>query len=122
MPLSVVAVFSNPADFQAALGKEVVRSLLVTGQGAFRARLTQIELNHLRLAAGEEELSRIAFVAVPADRVLVLFPIGDRPAPTWGGVQTRAGEIITIGQSQRIHARTDGPCAWGSIRLPSDEL
>ena len=122
MPLSVAWVFSNPEDFQAALGKEVVRSLLVTGQGAFRARLTQIELNHLRFAAGDEELSRIAFVAVPADRVLVLFPIGDRPALTCGGVQTRAGEIITIGQGQRIHARTDGPCRWGSIQLSGDDL
>jgi AraC-like DNA-binding protein len=122
MPLSVASVFSDPEDFQAALGKDGVLSLLVTGQGTFRARLTQIELNQIGLAAGEEELSRVAFVAMPADTLLVSFPLGDRPAPIWGGVQLRAGEIITLGPGQRIHARTDGPCRWGAIRLSGDDL
>jgi len=122
MPLSVASVFSDPEDFQAALGKDGVLSLLVTGQGTFRARLTQIELNQIGLAAGEEELSRVAFVAMPADTLLVSFPLGDRPAPIWGGVQLRAGEIITLGPGQRIHARTDGLCRWGAIRLPADDF
>jgi hypothetical protein len=122
MPTSVASVFSNPEHFQAALSKDGVRSLLVIGQGQFRARLAQIALNQMGLAAGEEEFSRIAFVAVPADTVLVSFPIGDRPAPIWGGAEVRVGEMITLGPSQRIHARTEGPCHWGSIRLPSDDL
>src|SRR5262249_30453697 len=113
MPRSVASVFSNPKDFQAALRKDGVLALVVAGQGPFRARLTQVELNHLRLAAGEEELSRIAFVAVPANTVLVLFPIGDRPAPTCGGMELRVGEMIVLGPNQRMHARTDGPCRWG---------
>ena len=74
MPLSVASVFSNPEDFQATLSKDGVVSLLVTGSGRFRARLTQITLNQIGLAAGEEELSRVAFVAVPADTILVSFP------------------------------------------------
>src|SRR5215471_16663085 len=122
MLLSVASVFSDPKDFQATLSKDGVLSLLVTGSGRFRARLTQIGLNLIGLAAGEEELSRVAFVAVPADTVLVSFPLGDRPAPIWGGVQLRAGEIITLGPGQRIHARTDGPCRWGAIRLSGDDL
>jgi AraC-like DNA-binding protein len=122
MPTSVASVFSNPEHFQAALSKDGVRSLLVTGQGRFRTRLTQVVLNDMRLVAGEEELSRIAFVAVPADTVLVSLPIGGRAAPIWGGVEMHVGEIITLGPGQRMHARTDGPCAWGSIQLPADEL
>src|SRR5215472_3642611 len=122
MPLSTASVFSNPEDFQAALGQDGVVSLLVIGSGRFRARLTQIGLNLIGLAAGEEELSRVAFVAVPADTVLVSFPLGDRPAPIWGGVQLRAGEIITLGPGQRIHTRTDGLCRWGAIRLSGDDL
>src|SRR5262252_2748707 len=60
MPHSVASVFSNPKDFQAALSKYGVFSLLVTGSGRFRARLTQIVLDDMCLAAGEEELSRVA--------------------------------------------------------------
>jgi len=69
MPRSVASVFSNAEDFRAALSKDGFCSLVVTSQGGFRERLTQVALNHMRLAAGEEELSRIAFVAVPADTV-----------------------------------------------------
>ena len=122
MPRSVASVLSNAEDFRAALSMDGFRSLVVTSQGRFRARLTQVALNDMRLAAGEEELSRIAFVAVPTDTVLVSFTIGDRSAPIWGGAEVRAGEIITLGPSQRIHARTDGPSRWGSIELPSDDF
>jgi hypothetical protein len=69
-----------------------VLSLPITGQGQFRARWTQVELNHLRLAAGEEQLSRIAFVAVPAYTVLVSPPIGDRPTLIWAGCACRPTE------------------------------
>jgi AraC-like DNA-binding protein len=122
MPRSVTSVFSNPKDFQAALSKDAILSLVVSGPGRFRARLTQVVLNDMRLAAGEEELPRIAFVAVPSDAVLVWLPVGDRHAAIWGGVQLRAGEMITLGPSQRIHARTDGPYVWGCIQLSADEL
>ena len=68
MPGSVTSVFSEPDDFEAALRKEGALQLLATGRGQFRARLTQITLHGLRLSDGEEQLSRIAHVAMPHDR------------------------------------------------------
>lgn len=59
--------------------------MLVTDGGQFRARLTQLGLVHLRLAAVEEAQARIAFIAVPAGIVLVAFPIDGGPSPVWGG-------------------------------------
>ena len=94
MARSVASVFNSPDDFQAVLSKDGVASLLVIGQGQFWARLTQVALNQMGLAAGEEEFSRIAFVAVPADTVLVSFPIGNRPAPIWAGAEVRVGEMM----------------------------
>jgi AraC-like DNA-binding protein len=119
---SVTSVFSEPADFEAALRQEGVLGLLVTGPGQFRARLTRVMLHRLRLSAAEEQLARIAFVAVPADMILVSLPIEDRPAPIWGGIGMRAGEITTVGPSQCAHVRTDGPSRSGSIWLPAEEL
>jgi hypothetical protein len=116
------SVFGEPDDFQAALSEEGVVRFLVTGRGQFRARLTQIVLHRLSLSAGEEELSRIAFVAVPAGMVLILLPIGERPPPIWGGIGMRMGEIITLGSGQRVHGRTDGPSRWGTIRLPAQDM
>lgn len=117
-----MSVFSEPDDFEAALGEEGCLGLLITGRGLFRARLTQIVLHRLRLSAAEEQLSRIGFIAVPADMVLMWFPIGSAPSPVWGGVGMRAGEIIIVGPGQRLHARTAGPCRWGAIWLPVEEL
>jgi AraC-like DNA-binding protein len=122
MPASVTSVFSEPDDFQAALRADGVLRLLITGHGQFRARLTQVTLQHLRLSAGDEQLSRIAFVAVPADMILVVLPISDRPAPIWDGIAMQGGEVLTFGPGVRIHARTEGPCRWGAIRSPSEYL
>src|SRR5271169_1351912 len=108
MPGSVTSMFSEPADFEAALRAEGGLGLLISGRGEFRARLTQVALHRLRLSAAEEQLARIVLVAVPADMILVSMPMRDRPAPIWGGIGMRAGEITTVGPSQRTHARTDG--------------
>src|SRR5467141_2244137 len=95
--------------------------LLVTGPGAFRARLTQVVLHRLRLSAAEEHLPRVALIAVPADVILVSLTRGRGPAPIWGGITIGAGEIMTLGAGQRLHMRTDGPCRWGVIWLPTGE-
>jgi hypothetical protein len=84
--------------------------------------LTQITLHNLRVSAAEEHLPRIAFAAVPADAVLVLPPIGGGPSPIWGGIGMGAGEIMTIGPDQRVHARADGPSRRAAIRLPERDL
>ncbi len=122
MPGSVMSLFSEPDEFQAALREDGVLNLLVSGSGQFRARLTQVRLPHMRLSAGDEYLPRIAFVAVPADTLIVLLPAGDRPAPIWGGVEMRMDEMITLGPGQWVHARSDGSCQWGAIRLPVEEF
>ena len=122
MPRSVMSVFSEPDEFQAALREEGVLNLLVTGPGKFRTRLTQVTLHHLRLLAGEERLSRIVFAAVPVDTLFVSWPVDDRPGPIWDGVGLRVGEMITLGPGQRIHSRTDGLCHWAAIRLSAEEL
>src|SRR6516164_24986 len=122
MPGSRASVFGEAEDFQAALSTDGVAGLLVTGRGQFRARLTQVRLDGWRLAAVEEEQPRIAFIAAPAGMVLVSFPIGGGPSPVWAGSEIRNGEMITLGAGQRVHARTLGPCRWGAIRVPSQQL
>ena len=122
MPGSITSVFGEPDNFQAALSADGVLRYVVTRHGQFRARLTQVTLRDLCLSAGEEHLSRIAFVTVPADMLLVSLAIDRRAAPIWGGTEVRAGELIALGAGQRVHTRTDGPCRWGAIRLRANDL
>jgi AraC-like DNA-binding protein len=122
MPGSRASVFGEVEDFQAALGADGVVGLVVTGHGEFRARLTQVELDYLRMTAIQEAQPRIAFVTVPAGMVLVSFPIEEGPSPGWGGFEIRTGEMITFGRGQRLHSRTAGPSRWGAIQAPDQQL
>jgi hypothetical protein len=49
MPGSVTSVFSEAADFEAALREEGGLGLLITGRDQFQARLTQVKLHRLQL-------------------------------------------------------------------------
>jgi AraC-like DNA-binding protein len=122
MPGSVISAFTEAVDFEAALREGGCLGLLVTGPGTFRARLTRIALLRLRLSAAEEHLPRIAFVAVPADTILVGLPGGRGRPPVWGGMSIGPREIMTVGPGERLHMRSDGPSRWGAIRLPASEL
>jgi methylphosphotriester-DNA--protein-cysteine methyltransferase len=118
MPGSCTWAFSEAEDFEIALREEGNRAIVVSGPGEFEARLTRVTLNHLSLVAANERLSRIAFVAVPADMVLISLQIGNGSRQIWGDIEAQAGEIVALGPCGRGHARTEGPCRWGSIRLP----
>jgi AraC-like DNA-binding protein len=122
MPTSATLVFSEPEDFETALRAEGCLGLWITGRGQFQARLVRVALDRLRLSTVEEQLPRIVFIAVPADMVMISFPIGSGTPPIYGGIKMRAGEIMTLGPGQHVHARTDGPCSWGAIWLPVKEL
>jgi AraC-like DNA-binding protein len=122
MPGSVTSAFSEPEDFEAALLKEACLSLVVIGSGQFQAQLTQVTLHRLRLSAGNELLSRIAFIAVPDDVVLITFPMGNGTLPVYGGLGMRVGEIMTLSPGVEVHARTDGQGRWGTILVPVEEL
>jgi hypothetical protein len=111
MPGSVTSVFGEVESFEAALREEGFTGLLVTEAGGFRSRLTQITLDRLRLANAEEELARIAVIAVPANTVLISWPSGKTPAPLWGGIAMKAGEMMTLGSGNRVHTRTGATMA-----------
>jgi hypothetical protein len=95
------------------LREEGCLGLLVTGPGAFRARLTQVALHRLRLSAAEEYLPRIALVAVPADMVLVVLPYGNGPPPIWGGIRMRTSDQVTSPSRRTapVERGFDGPPA-----------
>ncbi len=118
MPGDTTSGFVEPEHFEAALRADGCLRLLITGRGPFRARLTQVTLHQIRLSSAEEQASRVALIAVPPDVVQVVLPPLDRAALTWAGIPMQPGDLLTIGPGQRMHARTDGPCRWGALRLP----
>jgi hypothetical protein len=76
----------------------------------------------LHLAAGEEELSRIAFVALPSSNVMVSLAIGGGSPPVWAGIEPQLGEMVTIAPGERFHARTVGSCRWATMLVSERDL
>ncbi len=122
MPESLSAAFSEPEDFAAAMRPEGYLNFFVATPKQFRARLTQVSLNEIRLTAVEERTSRVAFVSVPVDAFLITFSIGSTKAPVFSGMRIRELEFVTVGPGEQFHARTDGPSHWGTIRLSTGGL
>jgi hypothetical protein len=116
------AVFGKPEGLHTALSRDGVSALTITGEGRFRARLTQVALPGIALLAAEEELPRSAFVVVPDDTIMVALPIGRGPWPVWAGIEMDARQIITLGPGERLYVRTNGFCCWGTIRLGAKRL
>ena len=122
MPASTTSAFSNASELEEALRNVGDVRLIVTGRGEFRARLTHVELQRLRLWAVEERASRIGFLKIPPDALLALFTIGDQSSPIWSGSSLNQGEILTCGPNHRLHVRTEGASCWGAVSLPADEF
>src|SRR3954468_23252414 len=99
------AVFGKPEGLQAALNGEGVSALTITGDGQFRARLTQVILSEIALLAAEEELPRSAFVVIPDDTIVAAWPIDQGPWPIWAGIEIDASQILTLGPGERLHMR-----------------
>jgi hypothetical protein len=122
VPQSATSVFTEPEDFAAALPHKGSSRFVITGRGRFRARLTRVALDSLCLFAGEEHLSRIAFITVPNSKILIALGGGAHPAPIWGGFALQTGEILTLGAGSRVHVRTDGRCQWSVILISEGDL
>jgi AraC-like DNA-binding protein len=111
----VLSVMSDPSTLRDALRAEGVVEFAITGKGHCHARLTQVTLDDLRVATIEETLPRIAFVKVPADRVLISLPLDRASRLYWGSINARADELVTLSRGAEIHTRIEGPCRWGTI-------
>ena len=117
MPASTTSAFSNAGELEEALRNVGDVRLIVTGRGEFRARLTHVELQRLRLWVVDEHASRIGFLKIPPDVLLALFTLGDQSSPIWSGISLNQGEILTCGPNHRLHMRTEGPSCWGAVSL-----
>jgi AraC-like DNA-binding protein len=121
MPTSGTSTCSDPDDYQSKVRGARI-NLVFAGGGDFRARLTWVELRHLHLLRGKENLPRIAYISLASERVFVAFSTHRDPSPIWGGVRLRPGDIVLHGRGERIHQRTTAPGGWGFVSLAPEYL
>jgi AraC-like DNA-binding protein len=122
MPSSSTTTFSEPDDYEATLCRHADVDLLVTEQGRFRARLTQVALHRLNLLAADETGSRIAFIATRPKLALVWWALGRHRSQIWCGKPSFADEVVTFAPGARLHARIQGDCRWAGLWISTTDL
>jgi len=114
------ASFADLDEYECAFGGPSVQ-LTVTGRGDFKASLTRLNLRHLQLLRGSEDLARIAYIALPTSRIFVSFPTSGLRL-IWDGLEVGLGDIVFHGRGERFHQRTTGEGRWGLVSLPASQL
>lgn len=112
--------FTNPDGYAAAIGDARV-NLTITGAGAFRAELTWLHLQDLKIYRCCENLPRIGYVSLPPKLTFVSFPIKTTSA-IFGGFSVQSGDIVFHGPGEHVHQRFNSAGQWGLIALSAKRL
>lgn len=115
MRSSVLSIFSEVDDFQAALSVYGRASVVLTQGGRFYARLAQVGLPQMLIWQVEESLPRIAFLECPRDKFLVALPAPGGQTMVWAGLEIGPNHLVTVGPRQRLHVRTLRPSRWQAV-------
>jgi AraC-like DNA-binding protein len=117
--------FASPDEYQAGIrgvtGKGTRVNFIVTSGGDFKARLTWLNLRPLRVLRCSENLPSIAYVSLPPERIVALFPTSTA-ALIWGGLKLRLGDLVLLGRGERTHQWTSGESNWGLISMSPEQL
>jgi len=113
-------LFGEPDEYAAAFG-DAHLELTVASAGAFEARLTRLRLNQLEVYCCSESFPRIAYIALPPERIFLSFPVG--PAPLiYDGVALQNGNYVLHRRGQHLHQRTNGATKWGFIAIWAEQV
>ena len=113
--------YTDPDAFRVTV-PEVSASLVVTGPGPIKSRLTWVNMRRVRLILVEAVSPRIAFVSLGPALVFVSLPMqGDAPV-VWNGVPVRNGMLLFHARRDQFHQRSAGTIRWGLIALARNDL
>jgi len=119
VPWSKVLAFNDPHAYTAAVLTADMQ-LFPTAKGDFRAELTQVVLNQLRMQRFEENLPRVHTGAVRRERKVFTFLTADQPEVSNRGRVFSVGEICADDYELQ-HVRTGGSYRLGAASLiPED--
>jgi hypothetical protein len=96
--------------------------MTVVGRGRFEAKLTQIELNRLRMQRFSDNLPRVAHSAAVTGRAIINFRIRPGPSMLANGVELEPTSIMRHSDGLDAFQRSSGCAFWGSMSLPVEEM
>jgi AraC-like DNA-binding protein len=107
--------FTDPDRYASAIDDARLK-VTITGAGDFKAQLTWLTLQHLKIYRCCESLSRIGYISLSPRQTFLSFPIKATSA-IFSGFSVQNGDIIFYSPGERAHQRFNGACQWGLIAL-----
>ena len=120
MPSSAVRTFSDPDDYAAYI-RNSTAEMTITGRGAFKAKLTRIDLHSLWMQRLSDNLPRIAHGA-DMRRPSVTFRTRPGPSLLWGGVEMRPTHIVRHAENESAFQHSSGLADWAAMSLPIEDM
>lgn len=114
------SVFTDADGYQANLRDML--DLLVLSPRHFHARLTWVDLPHVRLLRAEESAARVAYLRLPSEQVFVFFATKQSSRLLHDGEELQFGDLHCYGRSGAGHQRTTGTSQWGLMAVNHDSL
>jgi AraC-like DNA-binding protein len=122
MPTSTFTRFNDPYTYQSMIRAAAV-DLVVTGRGEFRSELIRIDLHHLWMQRGYENLPRIAHCHETRERsAIFLLAHQDEREICFSGRGFASGEILVHKPGEENYHRTSAPCRWAAMSLAPEDL
>jgi AraC-like DNA-binding protein len=112
---------SDPRDYQAIFPRAKV-DLVFSCERNFEAQVTWVRLRHLHLIRTQENLPRVAHIALAPDLVSIAFPTRRDSPQTFEGVEVQLGDIVCHTQGGDVHQLSRGPSQSGFISLSPEHL
>jgi AraC-like DNA-binding protein len=114
-------VFTDPDAYQDGLHDGGI-GLALACPGKFKASLTHVRLDRLKLLCGREYGTRVAHLKFSRKFVFITFPTDSTSSMTWAGVDLEPGDIVFHSRGEHMYQRTAGACRWGSVSIAPYDL
>jgi AraC-like DNA-binding protein len=118
-----VATFTcdDPISYQAFVRGGLV-DISISGKGAFRGELIQIDLNQVWMQHGRENLPRVAYMRMDKQRVGFAFNGELKQSPAYySGMELDSNAIFVVPGASH-HSRTSEPHSWAAMSLTPENL
>ena len=113
--------FGDPGGYAAGFCDDARVDLAIAGPGAFKARLTRLNLEHLEIYFCSECLPRIAYISLSSGKAFLSLPV-NAESLVFNGFLLCSGDVVLHRRGEHFHQRTGGACQWVLLSLPHEQL
>jgi AraC-like DNA-binding protein len=123
MPSSTILRFTDPSEYQAAIGRAGSDSqTVIEAAGSYQSELVRVDLHHVSVYQGRISLPRITHAAGQKKQCRIIFPTAETLSrETLNGIEVAKSDLTYCGPDSEFVARASAGC-WGGITVPPEIL